>query len=275
VTTSLGATFSVRSARMKNRRAVAESRNLAGLAEHSATAAETVLRNARRALRTMSGRIRGRLRRAIDELVTTIARARQVVAQTRRRLAGDLPDSATRLVSLHDPDARPIAKGRIGKPVEFGYKAQIVDNEDGLVLDYDVREGNRPTRRNWPRRSSGSPAGSASHPAQPPPTVATARPKSSSSFMTSASKPLPYPEKANPARPAASTNTGPASANSSSGAPAAKAASATSNTATAGTAAAWPAAAAPPLNRPGVDGGSEPTKGWSHASTEEVSKRAA
>jgi IS5 family transposase len=26
-------------------------------------------------------------------------------------------------VSLHDKDARPIAKGRLGKPVEFGYKA--------------------------------------------------------------------------------------------------------------------------------------------------------
>jgi len=34
------------------------------------------------------------------------------------------PDGATRLVSLHEPDARPIRKGRLGKPVEFGYKAQ-------------------------------------------------------------------------------------------------------------------------------------------------------
>jgi len=24
---------------------------------------------------------------------------------------------------MHDPDARPIAKGRLGKPVEFGYYA--------------------------------------------------------------------------------------------------------------------------------------------------------
>jgi hypothetical protein len=58
------------------------------------------------------------------------------------RLAGRMPDSSTRLVSLHDPDTRPIAKGRIGKPVEFGYKAQVVDNEDGVVFDYDLREGN-------------------------------------------------------------------------------------------------------------------------------------
>ena len=65
-----------------------------------------------------------------------------IVAQTRSRLAGQLPDSATRLVSLHDPGARPIRKGRIDRPVEFGYKAQVIDNDDGVVLDYGVEAGN-------------------------------------------------------------------------------------------------------------------------------------
>jgi IS5 family transposase len=65
-----------------------------------------------------------------------------VVAQTRTRLAGEVPDSATRLVSLHDPDARPIRKGRLGKPVEFGYKAQVVDNADGVILDHNIEIGN-------------------------------------------------------------------------------------------------------------------------------------
>ena len=115
---------------------------LAGLATQTAHDAATVLRNARRALREATGRAKGRLRRAIDELATTIERTGRIVAQTRVRLAGDKPDSATRLVSLHDPDARPIAKGRLGKPVEFGYKAQVVDNEDGVVLDHTIEEGN-------------------------------------------------------------------------------------------------------------------------------------
>jgi transposase, IS5 family len=53
-----------------------------------------------------------------------------------------MPDGASRLVSLHDPDARPIRKGRIGHPVEFGYKAQVVDNPDGIVLDHQVMVGN-------------------------------------------------------------------------------------------------------------------------------------
>jgi IS5 family transposase len=48
------------------------------------------------------------------------------------------------VVSLHDGDARPIVKGRLGKPVEFGYKAQIVDNEDGVVVDHNVEIGNPP-----------------------------------------------------------------------------------------------------------------------------------
>jgi IS5 family transposase len=115
---------------------------LAGLAEAAMGEADAVIRNARRALRKATGQTKGRLQRAINELDTTLQRTRRVVAQTRSRLAGVMPDSSSRLVSLHDPDARPIRKGRLGKPVEFGYKAQIVDNVDGVVLDHNVEVGN-------------------------------------------------------------------------------------------------------------------------------------
>ena len=88
--------------------------------------------------------MRGRLRRALGELAVTIERTATVAAQARSRLAGQMPDGATRLVSLHDPDARPIRKGRIDRPVEFGYKAQVIDNDDGIVLDYGVEAGAAP-----------------------------------------------------------------------------------------------------------------------------------
>ena len=101
--------------------------------------------NARRTLRRLGdgrpGQARGRspaTSRSPPSGSPAIAR------QTRQRLAGVVPDGATRLVSLHDPDARPIRKGRLGKPVEFGYKAQVVDNEDGVVLDHLVVIGNPP-----------------------------------------------------------------------------------------------------------------------------------
>jgi IS5 family transposase len=104
-----------------------------------------VLRNGRRAVpKALSGRMRGRLRRAPDELAVTIERTGKIVAQTRTRLAGQAPESAARLVSLHDPDARPIREGRIDRPVEFGYKAQVTGNDDGVILDYSVEYGAAP-----------------------------------------------------------------------------------------------------------------------------------
>jgi transposase, IS5 family len=115
---------------------------LADLAARAAGDAAPVLRNARRALATATGRRAGQLRRAIDDLARTLQRTATVVTQTRSRLAGVMPDSATRLVSLHDPDARPIRRGRLGHPTEFGYKAQIVDNDDGVILDHTVERGN-------------------------------------------------------------------------------------------------------------------------------------
>jgi transposase, IS5 family len=122
---------------------------LAGLAEKTAAEAAAVLRNGRRALpRARSGRVRGRLRRALDELAATIERTGTIVAQARTRLAGQTPEGATRLVSLHDCDARPIRKGRIDRPVEFGYKAQVADNDEGIILDYSVELGAAPTARN-------------------------------------------------------------------------------------------------------------------------------
>jgi transposase, IS5 family len=133
---------------------------LADLAESAANEAERLLRNAKRALRkaradagkpktggrhdSAAGRRRGRLARAVNDLAELVEATRRVVQQTRQRLAGTTPDGANRRVSLHDPDARPIRKGRLGKPVEFGHKAQVCDNEDGIVLDHDVQSGNPP-----------------------------------------------------------------------------------------------------------------------------------
>jgi IS5 family transposase len=115
---------------------------LAELAEASIAEATRVLANARRGLARQGDTASGRLRASVAELDVILERAGRVVAQTRGRLTGDMPASATRLVSMHDPDARPIAKGRLGKPVEFGYKAQVVDNSDGIVLDHSVHQGN-------------------------------------------------------------------------------------------------------------------------------------
>jgi IS5 family transposase len=85
---------------------------------------------------------RRRVRRMLEDLAVLVERTTRVIAQARLRVAGEQPAGATRLVSLHEPDARPIRKGRLGKPVEFGYTAQVVDNGDGLIVDHSVHVGN-------------------------------------------------------------------------------------------------------------------------------------
>jgi IS5 family transposase len=107
--------------------------------------AEKVVANARRALRALGQAAPRKLVGLCRDLEVTAQRVAQIAAQTKLRVEeGITPDGATRLVSLHDPDARPIRKGRLGKPVEFGYKAQVVDNEDGVIVDHNVEMGNPP-----------------------------------------------------------------------------------------------------------------------------------
>ncbi len=115
---------------------------MADIAEKSLAEARQVAANAQRGLRRAGQGASGQARAALCELETLISRLERVVAQCRWRLSGEVPPGATRLVSLHDPDARPIMKGRIGKPVEFGYLAQVVDNEDGIVVDHSLHVGN-------------------------------------------------------------------------------------------------------------------------------------
>jgi IS5 family transposase len=117
---------------------------MATITEASLAEARIVARNARRGLARAGTEASGRAGAALGELDTLVERLERIVAQTRLRLDGETPAGATRLVSLHDPDARPIMKGRLGRPVEFGYLGQVVDNSDGIVVDHSLHVGNPP-----------------------------------------------------------------------------------------------------------------------------------
>ena len=60
--------------------------------------------------------------RRLEELTD---RADKVTGQIRRRLAGE--KISDRLVSMADPDARPIRKGKLRQPTEFGYVFQLTE----------------------------------------------------------------------------------------------------------------------------------------------------
>lgn len=113
---------------------------LADLAETLVAQGIRVLANARR----VDNRPVRRLRRMLADLEHVLDALGQIIAQTRLRLAGETPPGKTRRVSLVDGDARPIRKGSLANPTQFGYTAQVTDNRQGIVVDYEVEAGMPP-----------------------------------------------------------------------------------------------------------------------------------
>jgi transposase, IS5 family len=111
------------------------------IARHTLRQVQVVAGNARRARRRRSDD--GRLGRLLDELQETIGATQRLLAQTDQRLAGNrvIPD---RLVSLADPDARPIRKGKPQHPTQFGYTLLLAEDERGFIADHQVQHGNPP-----------------------------------------------------------------------------------------------------------------------------------
>lgn len=63
--------------------------------------------------------------RATQHLQQILARAERVVEQIRQRCAGE--KITDRLVSFADPDARPVRRGKLAKPNEFGSVVQLAE----------------------------------------------------------------------------------------------------------------------------------------------------
>jgi IS5 family transposase len=109
------------------------------------------LREARRLVVTARRRARGRGAKAklaaAAKLELLADRCERVAEQIKQRVAGE--PIRERLVSLSDPDARPIRKGKLGKPNEFGYVTQLAEVTEntragsrGLILPSSTRPGN-------------------------------------------------------------------------------------------------------------------------------------
>jgi IS5 family transposase len=99
-------------------RSAREARALAGEARQRARALQ-------RSRGTKARRQATRILASVERLERLAERSEKVVEQIRGRLAGE--PIADRLVSLFDPDARPIRKGKLGRPTEFGYVEQLAE----------------------------------------------------------------------------------------------------------------------------------------------------
>lgn len=91
-------------------------------------------------LRTM----RGWRRRRVEGLAATIANAmkhgRQVMRQTRARVVGAQTRTPGKIVSIFEPWAQIIRKGKLDRPTEFGVVVKVQEAEGGIVTDIAVDE---------------------------------------------------------------------------------------------------------------------------------------
>jgi IS5 family transposase len=113
---------------------------------------EQTLRETRRLAARLRERARGRgaqaKLRAAERLDELAGRAEKGCRPIRQRVAGE--KITDRLVSLADPDARPIRKGKLRAPTEFGYVVQIAElcentrrGARGLILPAPSKIGSR------------------------------------------------------------------------------------------------------------------------------------
>jgi IS5 family transposase len=84
--------------------------------------ARALAAQARAAARGRGARAKLRAARRLEDLAD---RCQRIATQIRQRSRGE--PIADRLVSLADPAARPIRKGKLGKPNEFGYVTQLAE----------------------------------------------------------------------------------------------------------------------------------------------------
>jgi len=77
---------------------------------------------------------------ALKNVRETAALVGKVADQSEERMSGEKPED--RIVSIADPGARPIVKGKLDKPVEFGRVALLAQDASGYVTQYEVHQGN-------------------------------------------------------------------------------------------------------------------------------------
>lgn len=112
---------------------------------------ERSVREARRLAKLARSKARGRGAKgklmAAAKLERLADRCEKVASQVTKRVQGE--PIRDRIVSLSDPDARPILKGKLGKPTEFGYVTQLAEVTEntkrgarGLILPASTASGN-------------------------------------------------------------------------------------------------------------------------------------
>ena len=105
-----------------------------------------ILNDTRRVMEETQSRRKPGLRKLRSELSLMADRVKQVVKQTKARVFQGITQLPGKIVSVFEPHAEIIRKGKASKPTEFGKLVQITEAENQIVTRLDVFD-ERPSDR--------------------------------------------------------------------------------------------------------------------------------
>jgi hypothetical protein len=85
----------------------------------------------------------GQARVILQRIDNVLAQLPAAIKQAHERIIGERPvANADKILSLYDRDLEVIVRGKAGAEVEFGNKFSLVENAQGLILDYKLHRDN-------------------------------------------------------------------------------------------------------------------------------------
>jgi IS5 family transposase len=102
--------------------------------------AQRAIRAARQQLDRLPDLLRRRVQRTADALEKMLPIAGQVIRQTRARIQGGNTRSDGKLVSIFEPWAQVLRRGKRHRPTEFGKLVKVQESEGGIVTDIGVAD---------------------------------------------------------------------------------------------------------------------------------------
>ena len=103
--------------------------------------ANDTVEQSRQAWQSLRGSASDQSAKLTQRFSEQIQLAQTILSQTEQKLQG-IKSIPERIVSFHDSEARPIRKGKLNKPVEFGRTLQLLQDSSGVIVHYEVHRGN-------------------------------------------------------------------------------------------------------------------------------------
>jgi IS5 family transposase len=103
--------------------------------------AEKAAKQARREAKQRRGKTRRKIVQTLRQIDAMLPHAKQVLKQTRSRILGGVTDSTGKIISIFEPWAQILRRGKLHRPTEFGLLVKVQEADGGIVTNVAIVPG--------------------------------------------------------------------------------------------------------------------------------------